>query len=173
MPAARTATSTWPDPDSGRATSRTSRTSTPPYVSNWTALDTSLCRHAFCAGETRREQLSGPVQCSGRFVEDWGIPLEDMGHPRGDLERDLDVGGGGLPREADGVVEENLVASGLDDQGRQAGQVGERGADQVKRGVLSLCVVLDPGLQELPVEQRVDVALGLHGRSGQREIDVR
>jgi len=29
-----------------------------------------------------------------------------------------------LSREADGVVEENLVTSGLDDQGRQAGQAG-------------------------------------------------
>jgi hypothetical protein len=39
--------------------------------------------------------------------------LEDVGHPRGDVERDLDVGGGGLSREADSVVEENLVRSGL------------------------------------------------------------
>src|SRR4051794_19660982 len=173
MPAARTATSTWPGPGSGRATSRTSRTSTPPYSSNWTALGTSLSRDAFGAGETRRQELPGPVQCSGRFVEDRGVALEDVRHPRGDLERDLDVGDGGLPREAEGVVEEDLVASGLDDQGRKAGQVGEYGADQVKRGVLSLRVVLDPGLQELPVEQRVDVALALHGRPGQGEIDVR
>jgi hypothetical protein len=28
-------------------------------------------------------------------------------------------------READGVVEQNLVGSGLDDQGRQGGKVGE------------------------------------------------
>ena len=46
-----------------------------------------------------------------------------MRHLGGDVEGDRDVGGGGLPREADGVVEENLVGSGLDDQGRQAGQV--------------------------------------------------
>jgi hypothetical protein len=50
-----------------------------------------------------------------------------VGHRGCDLERDLDVGGGGLSREADGVVEEDLVTSGLDDQGRQAGQVGEYG----------------------------------------------
>ena len=36
--AARTATSTWPGPGSGRATSRTSRTSIPPYSSNRTAF---------------------------------------------------------------------------------------------------------------------------------------
>jgi hypothetical protein len=47
-----------------------------------------------------------------------------VGHPRGDVERDLDVGGGGLSREADGVVEENLVSSGLDEQGRQAAASG-------------------------------------------------
>ena len=73
----------------------------------------------------RRQELSGSVQRRGRFVEDRVIGLEDVGHPRGDVERDLDVGGGGLSREAEGVVEENLVSSGLDDQGRQAGQVGE------------------------------------------------
>ena len=70
----------------------------------------------------RRQELSGSVQRRGRFVKDRVIGLEDVGHPRGDVEGDLDVGGGGLLREADGVVEENLVTSGLDDQGRQAGQ---------------------------------------------------
>ena len=67
----------------------------------------------------RRQELSGSVQCGGRFVEDRVIGLEDVRHPGGDVEGDLDVGGGGLLREADGVVEENLVRSGLDDQGRQ------------------------------------------------------
>ena len=75
----------------------------------------------------RRQELSGSVQRRSRLVEDRVIGLEDVGHPRGDVERDLDVGGGGLPREADGVVEENLVSSDLDDEGRQAGQVGEYG----------------------------------------------
>ena len=86
----------------------------------------SLGGDAFCAGEMRRQELSGSVQRRGRFVEDRVIGLEDMGHARRDVEGDLDVGGGGLPGEADGVVEENLVGAGLDDQGRQAGQLGER-----------------------------------------------
>src|ERR1700735_4492724 len=55
-------------------------------------------------GETRRQELSGSVQCSGSFVEDRVIGLEYVGHPGGDVEGDLDVGGGGLLREADGVV---------------------------------------------------------------------
>src|SRR3954454_18344332 len=92
----------------------------------------SICGDAFCAGEMRRQELSGPVQCSGRFVKDRVIGLEDVGHPRGDVERDLEVGGGGVSCEADGVVEENLVTSGLNDHGRQAGQVGEYGADEAK-----------------------------------------
>ena len=54
----------------------------------------------------RRQELSGPVQCSGRFVEDRREVLEDVWHPRGDVEGDLDVGGAGLSGEADGVVEE-------------------------------------------------------------------
>ncbi len=68
----------------------------------------------------RRQELSGSVQRRGCFVEDRVVGLEDVRHPGGDVEGDLDVGGGGLPGEADGVVEENLVGSGLDDQGRQA-----------------------------------------------------
>ena len=68
-----------------------------------------LCGDAFCAGEMRRQELSGPVQRGGRFVEDRVKGLEDVRHPGGDVEGDLDVGGGGLPRQADGVVEENLV----------------------------------------------------------------
>jgi hypothetical protein len=65
----------------------------------------------------RRQELSGSVERRGRFVEDRVIRLEDVRHARGDVEGDLDVGGGGLSREADGVVEENLVSSGLNDQG--------------------------------------------------------
>ena len=72
----------------------------------------------------RRQELSGSVERRGRFVKDRVVGLEDVRHPRGDVEGDLDVGGGGLSRKAYGVVEENLVSSGLDDQGRQAGQVG-------------------------------------------------
>ena len=107
----------------------------------------SLGGDAFCAGETRRQELAGSVQRRGRFVEDRVIGLEDVGHPGGDVEGDLDVGGGSLPGEADGVVEENLVRSGLDDQGRQAGQVGEYGADEAESGILPRRVVGDSGLE--------------------------
>src|SRR5882672_9694899 len=110
---------------------------------------------AFCAGEMRRQELSGSVERRGPFVEDRGIGLEDVGHPTGDVEDDLDVGGDGLTREADGVVEENLVTSGLDDQGRQAGQVGEYGADEAESGVLSGRVVGDSGLEVFSAHQRV------------------
>ena len=121
----------------------------------------------------RQQELSGSVQCSGRFVEDRIKGLEDVRHPRGDVEGDLDVGGGGLSREADGVVEENLVRSGLDDQGRQAGQVGEYRADEAQSGVLSRRIVGDPGLEVFPAHQHVDLALGFHGRPGQGEIGIR
>src|SRR5260221_7239626 len=92
----------------------------------------SLSGDESCAGEMRRQELSGSVQRRCRFVKDRVIGLEDVGHPGGDVKGDLDVGGGGLPCEADGVVEEDLVSSGLDDQGRQAGQVGEYGADEAE-----------------------------------------
>ena len=61
---------------------------------------------AFCAGEMRRQELSGSVQRRGPFVEDRGVGLEDVGYPRGDLESDFDVGDGSLTRETDSVVEE-------------------------------------------------------------------
>jgi hypothetical protein len=80
----------------------------------------SLSGDAFCTGELRGQEPSGSVQRRGRFVKDRVIGLEDVGHPRGDVERQVDVGGGGLSREAEGIVEENLVSSGLDDQRRQA-----------------------------------------------------
>ena len=98
----------------------------------------------------RRQERSGSVQRRGRFVKDRVIGLEDVGHPGGDVEGDLDVGGGGLLREADGVIEENLVSSGLDDQGRQAGQVGEYRADEAESGVLSRRIGGDSGIGGLP-----------------------
>jgi len=64
----------------------------------------------------RRQELSGSVQGGGRLVEGREVRLEDVRHLGGDIEGDLDVGDGGLPCEADGVVEQNLVTSGLDDQ---------------------------------------------------------
>ena len=90
MPAARTATSTWSGP--GLRTR---------HIAHLEDLDAtvivesdclqhqpvtvlSLCGDAFCAGEMRRQELSGSVQCSGRFVKHRGIALEDVGHPRGD-----------------------------------------------------------------------------------------
>ena len=85
--------------------------------------------HAGCAGEVRCQELPGPVQCIGRFVEDRVVILEDVRHLGGQVEGDRDVGGGGLLREADGVVQEDLVGPGLDDQGRQARQVSEYRAD--------------------------------------------
>jgi len=102
---------------------------------------------AFCAGEMHRQELTGPVQRRGRLVEDRVVGLEDVRYSGGNVEGDLDVGGGGLPGEADGVVEEDLVGSGLDDQGRQAGQVGEDRADEAEGRVVSRRVVGDPGLE--------------------------
>src|ERR1700722_17731232 len=101
------------------------------------------------------------------------VSLEDVRYSRSDVERDLDVGDDGLLCEAYGVVEENLVSSGLDEQRRQAGQVGEYGADEAKSGVLSRRVVADPGLEGFRAHQHVDLVLGLHGRPGQGEVGIR
>jgi hypothetical protein len=66
-----------------------------------------------------------------------------------------------LLREADGVVEENLVSSGLDDQGRQAGQVGEYGADEAKSGSAAAESRLRPTALELVSgDKQLPVPLG-------------
>jgi hypothetical protein len=52
----------------------------------------------------RRQELAGAIQRRGRFVEDRGIGLEDVGHAGTDVKRDLDVCGRGYLGEADGVV---------------------------------------------------------------------
>jgi predicted nucleic acid-binding protein len=104
----------------------------------------------------RRQELSGSVQRRGRLVEDRVIGLEDVGHARGDVEGDFDVGGGSLPGDADGVVEENFVRSGMDDQRRQAGQLGGYGADEAESGILPRRVVGDSGAECLWAEQRVE-----------------
>jgi hypothetical protein len=93
-------------------------------------LSARLGGDAFCAGEMCRQELSGSVQGGGGFVEDGGVGLEDVRYPGGDVEGDGDVGGGGLAGEADGVVEEHFVGSGLDDQvqGRQTS--GSDGPDR-------------------------------------------
>jgi hypothetical protein len=66
---------------------------------------TKLCGDAFRAGELRQQELPGAVQRRGSFVEHRVKILEDVRHPRCDVEGDPDVGGGSLPGEADRVVE--------------------------------------------------------------------
>src|SRR5258707_15526173 len=110
----------------------------------------------------RRQELSGSVQRRGRFVEDRVIGLEDVRHLGGDVEGDLDVGGGGLPGEAGGVVGGGVVRFGLGDQGRQGGQGGEDGGDQGGRGGVSRRVGADPGGGWLGGGQRGGPGLGVH-----------
>jgi hypothetical protein len=76
----------------------------------------------------RRQELSGSVRGGGRFVEDRVKVWKTCG-TGGDVEGDLDMGGGGMSRQADGIVEENLMGSGLDDERRQ-GQPVLSGVDQ-------------------------------------------
>src|SRR6478752_5540245 len=78
----------------------------------------SLGGDAFRVGEMCRQEPSGSGQRRGSLVEDRVVGLEDVGDPGGDVEGDLDIGGGRALREAERVVEEHLVRSGLDDQRR-------------------------------------------------------
>ena len=93
----------------------------------------------------RRQELPGPVQRRGRLIEDRVSGLEHVRNPGGDVQGDVDVGDRRLPGQADGVIEQNLVRPGLDDQRRQAGQVREYRADQAQSGILARRIVGDPG----------------------------
>jgi len=61
----------------------------------------------------RRHELSGSVQCRGPSSRIARQAWKTCGTPRGDVEHDLNVGGGVL-REAEGVIEENFVGSRAD-----------------------------------------------------------
>src|SRR6516164_11042499 len=49
------------------------------------AFDVVLGGDACCAGEIRRQELSGSVQRRGRLVEHGVVGLEDVRHPGGDV----------------------------------------------------------------------------------------
>jgi len=61
--------------------------------------------------------------------------------------------------QSEGVIEEHLVRSGLDDQRRQAGEIREYRADEPECGVLSGRVDGYCCLEGFPIEQRVELAL--------------
>jgi hypothetical protein len=92
---------------------------------------------------------------------------------RGDVERDRDVVRGRARREPDGVVKEELVRPGLDQQRRQAAQVGEHRADQRIRRIGGAHVVLYPDREGVRAESRVGGGLGRHAVSAERQVRVR
>src|SRR5258707_5559270 len=103
MPAALTSTKTSPAAGTGRGTSRTSRTSMPPYESNCTALDMKIA--PILSFGPRLEVLEGDV---GKFTAKRGAihrktnALEPFIHLDGilahaladDIERNLKIGEG-------------------------------------------------------------------------------
>ena len=64
------------------------------------------------------EKGAGALEGRLAFVEMGGEGLEHVGYPGHDFEGDLDIVGGRLYCEADGVVEEDLVRADLDQEGR-------------------------------------------------------
>lgn len=79
--------------------------------------------------------MAGTGEGGVALIEHRGEPLEDMRDPRHDFERDRDIGFGGASGEPGGVVEEDFVRAGLDEQWWQASQVGEDRADEGRRPV--------------------------------------
>ena len=80
------------------------------------------------------DESGGPVEGGVAFFEVGGECLEDVRDAGGDVQDDGHVVGGGLGREAGGVVEEHLVSGtpAWISGGREVlGEVGEDGADLV------------------------------------------
>ena len=83
------------------------------------------------AGEVRVEELTGTGQSLVGFVEHCGEALEYVRDVWGDLEPDGDVGCGGAGGKSGGIVEEDFVRAGLDEERGQSGEVGEDRADEL------------------------------------------
>lgn len=65
------------------------------------------------------EETAGPVQRLASLGQHSGEALEHVRNTRSDLQRDRDVGGRGSPGKPHGVVEQDLVRAGLDEQRRE------------------------------------------------------
>src|SRR2546421_5747290 len=78
MPAALTSTRTSPAPGTGRGTSRTSRTSTPPYESNSTAFVMNACGSALGHGRRDRRREVGHHAHLGEHGADHHVAIERL-----------------------------------------------------------------------------------------------
>jgi hypothetical protein len=95
-------------------------------------------------------------------------------HFRGDVEDDVDLGVGRAQGEPARVVEEHLVGADLDQQGRQAGQVGRhRRAEQRVAAVLADDVEAAHPVEGRPFEQGIRFRLGHHAHPGSRRVHAR
>jgi len=101
------------------------------------------------------DEAGDPVEGGVAFVEEGGECLEDVRDTGGDVQDDGHIVGCCLAREAGGVVEEHLVRSGLDQQRRESGEVGEDGADQGVGWVCASQVVRGPGTDGLGADGTV------------------
>jgi hypothetical protein len=75
------------------------------------------------------------------FIEHAGEPDEHVRDVGCDLQRHWNAVRGGPGGGPGGVVEEDLVAADLDQQGREAGEVSEHGADVTVGQVVAVRVV--------------------------------
>jgi hypothetical protein len=99
------------------------------------------------AAQVLAQERAGPRQRGIGLVEHRGEPLEHVGDVGRALEGHRDIFGGGARGQPGGVVEKDLVRSGLDEQWRQSGQVGEDRADPRRGRVACSGVVRRSALQ--------------------------
>jgi hypothetical protein len=92
-------------------------------------------------------------------VERRGEPLEDVRDLGPDLQLDRHVVLGGAGGQSYGVVQQDLVRTDLDEQGREPRQVGEDRAGQGRGGVGLAQVVAGADLQPLGGQRGIDVGL--------------
>src|SRR5438132_488604 len=119
MPVALTSTRTSPAPGTGRGTSRTSRTSMPPYESNCTALVMSAYRLALGHGRSDRRREVGHHAHLGEHGVEHHVAVEHLDLAVAEVpevgSRDVDLrsrrpddAGRGLQRPEEGALNRHL-----------------------------------------------------------------
>ena len=103
----------------------------------------------------------------------WAGPVPDVDHGGPLLDRRRHAGRQGTPAEHERVVQQDLVAAYLDQQGREIVQVGEERRDQRRLAIATAHVGLRHELDALASDDRIGA--GRRGVAGAaaREIDPR
>ena len=140
----------------------------------WVASsDVSFDWLGFGRGQAGTDECTGAGQRFDALVEDAGKALEDVWHTGSDFEADGEVGGRGVRGESCGVVEQDFVRPGLNQQRREAVKVGEQRTDQRGAPITIADIVVDTPTQGSLTQNGIDGGLGCHAETAERQVGPR